>query len=351
LRHPKDVVRILKIARRLEVGNLNDDFFSQQSAIFLLNIWKTSEEDILEIIGSFQQLKYQDSNIVRALESLFSTRLCQDADMVSTVCTYCTTMRIRLPPMLNTVSYYFTMHYKELTVPQVTAMAEVFGELNYQPVNGDQFWSCMEEILAKLFPQFQPSQFIHLLLTFAFIDHLPIHLINKIFSPFFLDRLHTQTPEVITESLENLKVLEAVMYLKDLQYDGPFLPLNQEKREISSETSFMSESIDILKECLEEVLERECMILTNNHLSDYFNHPVFRVDLLIHPHSETEDLVVLLMNSENYDCSGTFLLGRQAMKVRHIQSKDYKVICINVDILEQPQELRKYMLNLIKDSL
>ena len=102
-RHPKDVVRILKIARRLEVGNLNDDFFSQLSAIFLLNISKISEEDILNIIESFQQLKYLDSNIVRALESLFSTGLCQDADMVSTVCTYCTTMRIRLPPMLNTV--------------------------------------------------------------------------------------------------------------------------------------------------------------------------------------------------------------------------------------------------------
>ena len=124
------------------------------------------------------------------------------------------------------------MHYKELTVPQVTAMTEIFGELNYQPANGDQFWSCMEEILAKLFPQFQPSQFIHLLLTFAFLDHFPIHLINKAFSPFFLDRLHTQTPEVITKSLQNLKVLEAVMYLKDLQYDGPFLPLKQEKREI-----------------------------------------------------------------------------------------------------------------------
>merc|ERR1712013_138851 len=140
-------------------------------------------------------------------------------------------------------------------------------------------------------------------------------------------------------------------YLKDLQHDGPFLPLKQEKREISRETSFMCESINNLKECLEEVLDGECIILTNNHLSDYFNHPVFRVDMLIHSHSQTEDLVVLLMSSENYDCSGTFLLGRQAMKVRHIQSKGYKVICINVDILEQPQELRKYMLDLTKDSL
>jgi len=316
----------------------------------MLNIKTISEKDILEIIASFHQLRYQDRKIVSALERLFSSRSCHDADMVSAVCTYCTDMRIRLSTMLDAVSFYFIMHYKDLTVPQVTAMTKIFGEINYQPANSDQFWTFMEKILIRLFPQFQPSQFIHLLLTFAFLDHFPIHLINKIFSPFFLDRLHSQTPELVTESLEKLKLLEDVMCLKDFQYDGPFLPLKLEKKEINV-NSLTSENVNYLKELLIELLGGECKILKNVYLSDYFNHPMYMVDMMIHLQSQTAPLVVLFLSSEDYDHSGTFLLGRQAMKIRHIQSKGYKVICINVNILEQPHELRKYLIDLLKDSM
>ena len=83
-----------------------------------------------------------------------------------TISSYCQVMRIRSPVILEGLGQYFIESHKALSVPQVGALAPVFGQLDFHPPNGFRFWELLEFYLDVKFNQFTPVEMINLLVSF-----------------------------------------------------------------------------------------------------------------------------------------------------------------------------------------
>ena len=54
----------------------------------------------------------------------------------------------------------------------------------------------MENYLEHKFVKFSPLDMINMLVSFVYIERYPLNFTNKLFNPYFLDRLHAQPEEV-----------------------------------------------------------------------------------------------------------------------------------------------------------
>ena len=129
-------------------------------------------------------------------------------------------MRLRSPVILEGIGQYFIESHKTLSVPQVSALAPVFGHLDFTPPNGFKFWELLEFYLDVKFNQFTPVDIINLLVSFIYIEKFPINFTSKLFNPFFLDRLHSQPEELVAISRQQLKLYDTSMKLECHGYEG-----------------------------------------------------------------------------------------------------------------------------------
>ena len=84
----------------------------------------------------------------------------------------------------------------------------MFGYLDFQPTTGFKFWRELERVLEEKFVQFPPKEIIQLLVSFLYIEKYPLNFTTKLFSPYFLDRVHTQPEADIFLSRQQLKLFD-----------------------------------------------------------------------------------------------------------------------------------------------
>ena len=114
----------------------------------------------------------------------------------------------------------------------ITAIAQVFRNLDFHPPNGFKFWEKLESVLEHKFSQFRQKEMIDMLVSFLCIEKYPLNFTNMIFNPFFLDRLHAQDEEAICVSRQQLKLYDTGMKLECRGYEGPFLPKDTKYRQV-----------------------------------------------------------------------------------------------------------------------
>ena len=100
------------------------------------------------------------------------------------------------------------------------------------------------------------------------------------------------------------------------------------------------------------MMDEKCTVIKNVKLAAFSQHPLYTVDIMIYPSKSATPVAVLVIPPEQYDSSGEFILGRQAMRVRHMQTMGYKVLCVNtckIEKMNKPDELTEYLLNLFTE--
>ena len=102
----------------------------------------------------------------------------------------------RSPHILGGVGQYLVDQHLRLEPAQVCAISQTFGTLDFHPPNGFKFWEVMENYLEHKFVKFSPLDMINMLVSFVYIERYPLNFTNKLFNPYFLDRLHAQPEEV-----------------------------------------------------------------------------------------------------------------------------------------------------------
>merc|ERR1712128_128538 len=86
---------------------------------------------------------------------------------------------------------------------------------------------------------FPPVDIINLLVSFLYIEKLPINFTRKLFNPFFLDRLHSQSDDLIAVSRPQLKLFDTTMKMECRGYEGPFLPKDKNYRHMNIDSRIM----------------------------------------------------------------------------------------------------------------
>jgi len=363
----EDVVEILRVLQQLKYDRMSQGFMRMLSGWLAVNIHTVTEQDMLAIMYSFLKLEYMDTALVAALEKIIKKKGCKimEFDLISTICSYCLAMRIRSPTILEGVGQYFIEHHRSLTIPQVTIITGIFGELDFQPANGFKFWELAETILDLKFNQFPPVDIINLLVSFLYLEKFPINFTRKMFNPFFLDRLHSQPNDLVSISRQQLKLFDTTMKLESRGYEGPFLPKDTNYRNIHIDSRVMrtaSKLMDPLADVVGDITRLGKRVI----LSSLPLHPLYVVDLMVYPThaasllqfgfntNNSSNVAVLVMTPEHYDRSGEHLVGSQAMRVRQLTIMGFKVMCVNMQmankLMMHPKQLREYLQKLYTEA-
>jgi len=357
---PGDILEILRVLVEIKYDSVGPNFLKMISEWLAVNIHKVKESEMLAIVYSLIELNYVDDRIIHSLEKVVRHRGCQihEKDLVSTICDFCFKFRVRSPVILEGVSEYFIHFSNTLSVPQIFSIGRIFGELDFHPTTGFKFWRELEYVLEEKFIQFRPIEVIQLLVSFIYIEKFPLNFTNKLFNPYFLDRLHSQSEEEINFSRQELKLFDAGMKLECRGYGGPYLP---------KDTSYKNVNIDfrarkmskLLFDPLGELLEDYSRIGHQVVLSSLPLHASFIVDLMIYAtRSEallrfgfktenSSNIAVLIHLPEHYDRNKSNLIGSQVMKIRHLRTMGFRVMTVDYEaankIRGNANQLKEYV--------
>ena len=360
-----DIVEILRVLHSLKYDRMDPLFMKMITRWLSVNIHKINEREMLAIVYSFLHLEYTDKVFIKALEKIIKLKglKIQEHDLMCTISSYCQVMRIRSPVILEGLGQYFIESHKSLSVPQVGALAPVFGQLDFHPPNGFKFWELLEFYLDVKFNQFSPVEMINLLVSFIYIEKYPINFTSKIFNPFFMDRLHSQPDEIVAISRQQLKLFDTGMKLECRGYEGPFLPKETHNRSITSDIRVIR-TVKKIVDPMADVVGDIRRIATSIVLSNLPLHPLYLVDMVIYPSSaasltrlgfntnNSSSVAVLVHPAEHYDRSGEHLVGSQAMRVRQLTAMGFRVMSVNMSqvnrLVMQPDKLRDHLQDLYK---
>lgn len=340
----EDVLAMLKVMTDIHISSGND--FTRKtvpviSSWILHHIHTLSEDQLLAVVYCYNKMDYVDADFLSSLEKYVKVRCIQieDANLVAAICEYCMDLKVRRPQILNGVSEYFTAHCSTLTTPQLHSIARVFGELDFHPSNGFQFWDMLEHNLEMKFAEFPPKDIVRLLLSFVYIERYPLNFVRKLFNPYFLDRIHDHAMEDVHLARHYLTLFDVAMNIDSPVYGGPFLPRDQisavslvDSRVKRAANFLYGELSDMLKDPKRIGICQSLMSLPSN---------IYVCDLLIYPSAaasllrfglrtdNSQCIAVLIHTPDHYDHKGQKLIGLQAMRIRHLRKMGFKIMSIN----------------------
>lgn len=308
------------------------------------------EEEFLAVVCCYSNLEYIDSTIVSTLERYMKMRGCKikEKDLVGAICDYCHDFRVRSKPILEGAGEYLIEHGMNLSTPQIYSISRLYGELDFHPPNGFKFWEILEHVLEHKFVEFPPKEIVDLLLSFVYIERYPLNFVRKIFNPFFMERLHSQSESDIAHCRSQLKLFDVAMKQECPQYSGPYLPKDNKYQYMYCDHRVQRLANQLVSP-LADVVGDVKRIGLSVVLSSLPLNQLYVIELMIYPSvaasflrfgfrtNNSQNIAVLLHPPEHYDQSGQFLIGRQAMRKRQLIRMGFKVMEFK---LEQLTKLR-----------
>ncbi|XP_047411400.1 FAST kinase domain-containing protein 3, mitochondrial [Sciurus carolinensis] len=323
------------------------------------HIPRFSNEELRKVIEAFIYFGHNDRFFIQALEQHITVFcLTLDAEVVSKVMEYCSRKLILSKPILNAVAETFVCQSEKLSLSQISELIEPFGKLNYLPPNAPALFRKLEHVLFTQFNYFPPKTLLRLLHSCSLIECHPVNFMEKIFSPFFLQKLQGEESHLDRLSMAQLTQLYLTSVLECPFYKGPkLLPKYQVK-------SFLTPCCS-LETPVDFQLYKSVMIGLIDLLGarSYFASKVltpycYMIDVEIKldeegfvlPYTVDEDIhkrVALCIDGPKRFCSNSkHLLGREAIKQRHLRLLGYQVVQVpyhEMEVLRSRQELVEYL--------
>jgi len=197
-----------------------------------------------------------------------------------------------------------------------------------------------------------------LLVSFLYIEKYPLNFTNKLFNPFFLERLHNQPEEDIAQSRQMLKLFDTSMKLECRHYGGPYLPKETHYRRIHEDMRIQRLTGSLL-DPLADIVGDMSRLGRSVVLSSLPLHHLYKADIMIYPSqaasllrfgfktNNSANVALLVMVPDHYDRTGENLLGPQVMRIRQLKLMGFKVMVVNYATASKlqvhPKQLREYL--------
>lgn len=333
------------------------------------NIHAVDETQLTGILTAFTQLDFSDEQLEKALERYVKAKgvKIQQHALVAAILQHCSAHRLRNPHILNGCSEFFIVHASNLHPDLLRPIFWPFGQLNYQPSNGVRFWKTIELYIDQHLDRLSTSDAVDVMLTCVYLSRYPLNFVQRIFNPYFLDRLHTRTPLAQHPKLRSdLKLFDTAMAIECADYNGPMLP-----RDHSAKSVWQDGRIKRIVQQLTDV-----WTLVAGGETQFSRHvvhqqlplnPLYIIDVLVHPagmgqlwsfnvHTDRNVYAALLIHvPDHYDSTGLHLNGAQAMRVRHLRKLGLKVVQLEYEQLNRLRvhgvELREYVVDRMRHAL
>ncbi|XP_059132224.1 FAST kinase domain-containing protein 3, mitochondrial [Peromyscus eremicus] len=318
-----------------------------------------TNEELRKVLEAFVYFGHSDRFFTEALEQhVAALCLSLDPEVTSTVMEYCSRKRILSKPILDAVAETFVFQSEKFSLSQISELIELFGKLNYLPPNAPVLFRKLESVLFAHFHHFPPKMLLRLLHSCSLIECHPVNFMSKIFSPFFLQRLQGKESYLDRVSLAQLTQLFMTSVLECAFYKGPKLLPQYHVTSFLTPCCSLETPVDLH---LYKSVVIGLIDLLGSRL--YFASKVltpycYTIDVEIKldedgfvlPFTVDEDVhkrVALCIDGPQRFCSDSkHLLGREAIKQRHLRLLGYQVVQVpyhELELLTSRFELVEYL--------
>lgn len=333
------------------------------------NIHALSETDLETVVNGFTRLGHTDHQLERALERYVKAKgvKIKSQSLIVALLNHCVKFRLRNHHILNGCSEYFISNVANIQPGYLREIFCPFGYLDYHPLNAVKFWQTLENFIDKWFVKLKPNDVIDIMLACVYLEKFPVNFIKHIFNPYFLDVLHTTNPpEKLHKIRSDLKLFDTTLTLECDAYNGPLLPKDNMARAVWLDGRIRRIVNQITNELAEIAGGNECVSKSVVLYQLPFNE-LYIVDVLFHPkgmgnmwsfnvrQERNIHVAVLVHLPEHYDSTGEYLIGPQAMRIRHMRRMGMRVVTLKYEKLAKlriyPKDLNKYLVARMKEAL
>ncbi|XP_053676183.1 uncharacterized protein LOC128726402 [Anopheles nili] len=333
------------------------------------NIHAVAEDELGAILEAFTNLSYTDAQIERAMERYVKAKgvKVNSQNLIVTILRHCEEFRLRNTHILNGCSEFFIANFGQLEPAYLKALFCPFAFLDFVPTNVTKFFDTLNMFLDLHFAKIRPVDTIDIMFAYVCLERFPLNFVNRIFNPYFLDVLHAKTrPERLDVVRGKLKVFDTALTLECTDYDGPLLPRDHAAKSVFHDgrikriVNYITTELEELAggpECMTKFSCLQHLPVNSLYLVDVIFHPaglgnIFTMNTM---KERNINVAVLVHLPEYYDSTGSYLIGPQVMRIRHLRRLGLKVVTLHFDVLYKlkihPQELRRYLVERMKAAL
>ncbi|MCI4377598.1 hypothetical protein PGIGA_G00205390 [Pangasianodon gigas] len=299
-----------------------------------------ADTDLSIVLSALMHYGHSDHFLIEALERhVPKIAFTAHPETVTRVMQYFGRRRIFSPPVFDAVAESFVYRADEYTTEQISRQIVALGVVGYVPQEAGRLFRKVESVLNARFSHFQPRTLLELLHACTLLQRFPLNFVSKVFSPFFLQQL--QEGSVMDQGvLAQLTQLYMTMKLECPFYRGPqFLPKLRVKSFLSPGSS------------LESLVDAHLYNGVKNGLVDLLGDRTYFASRVLTPYCYTLDveikldedgyvlpashveevykrIAVCIDGPKRFAANARQLLGKEAIKQRHLKILGYEVVQI-----------------------
>ncbi|XP_042339508.1 FAST kinase domain-containing protein 3, mitochondrial [Plectropomus leopardus] len=300
-----------------------------------------TDEELTVVLGALMHFGHSDHYFVQAMERYVPTMaFTSQPETVTKVAQFFGRRNILSPKVFDAVAESFVYRADDYSTSQVARQIMALGKLGYLPPNAGNVFRKVENILHTRFSHFQPRTLLNLLHACTLVERFPVNFVSKVFSSYFLQQLQQQGTGMDRIVLAQLTQLYMTLKLECPYYQGPkLLPKYRVKSFLMSgrslETPVDAHLYNSVKTGLvdllgartyfgSKVLTPYCYTLDVEIKLDEDGYvlPASHID-------EVHKRIALCIDGQKRFTTNTRqLLGKEAMKQRHLRLLGYEVVQI-----------------------
>ncbi|XP_076014331.1 FAST kinase domain-containing protein 3, mitochondrial [Genypterus blacodes] len=298
-----------------------------------------TDEELASVLGGLMHFGHSNQSFVEAMEKhVPTTAFTSDPETVTKAMQFFGRRNILSPPVFDAVAESFVYRAGDYSTSQLARQIIPFGKLGYLPPNAADVFRKVESVLHTRFYHFQPRTLLNLLHSCILVERFPVNFVSKVFSGFFLQQLQGEGMDRII--LAQLTQLYMTVKLECPFYQGPTLHPKYRvnhflTRGRSLETPVDGRLYNSVKNGLVDLLgAREYFgskVLTP-HCYTLDVELKLDEDGYVLPASHSDDIhkrIALCIDGEKrFTSKTTQLLGKEAIKQRHLRLLGYEVVQI-----------------------
>lgn len=298
-----------------------------------------TDTQLAAVLSALMHFGHSDHFLVQALEHHIPKRaFTAHPETVTRVMQYFGRRYIWSPAVFDAVAESFVYRADNYSTSQVARQLEALGTLGYVPPNAAQFFRKVEALLHARFSQFQPRVLLKLLHACTLLQRFPLNFVSKVFSPYFLQQLQEKDSGTDRIVLAQLTQLYMTVKLECPFYNGPqLLPKYRVKSFLmpggSLETQVDAHYYNSVKSGLVDLLGARGYF-ASKVLTPYCYTLDVEIKLdeegYVLPASHIDEIhkriAVCINGPKRFAVNSNQLLGKEAIKQRHLRLLGYEVV-------------------------
>uniref|UniRef100_UPI0037E9ACB4 FAST kinase domain-containing protein 3, mitochondrial n=1 Tax=Semicossyphus pulcher TaxID=241346 RepID=UPI0037E9ACB4 len=298
-----------------------------------------TDEELTVVLGALMHFGHSDHYFVEAMERHVPTVVfTSHPETVTKVCQFFGRRNILSPTVFDAIAESFVYRADDYSTSQVARQIMALGKLGYLPPNAGDIFRKVEKILHSRFSHFQPRTLLNLLHSCTLVERFPVNFVAKVFSSYFLQQLQDQGTGMDRIVLAQLTQLYLTLKLECPFYEGPKLHPKYRIKSFLMPGRSLETPIDIhlyntVKMGLVDLLGARAYF-GSKVLTPYCYTLDVEIKLneegYVLPASQNEDvhkrIALCIDGQKRFTTSKRQLLGKEAIKQRHLRLLGYEVV-------------------------